>query len=82
MRMIVVDLGVDEGDGSSRDVNTTTLQQHSTEGSGKLPATGRWRKVPGKVQIRKSHITCGIRVNFAILKLDRVGSLDVNTSSL
>ena len=80
--MIVVDLGVDEGDGSSIDVNTTTLQQHSTEGSGKLPATGRWRKVPGKVQMLESHSIRGIRVNFAILKLDCAGSDDVNASSL
>jgi hypothetical protein len=80
--MIVVDLGVDEGDGSSRDVNTTTLQQHSTEGSGKLPATGRWRNVPGKVQIDGSHPFCGIRVNSTILKVDSAGSADVHTPSL
>jgi hypothetical protein len=48
--LIVMDLGVDEGDGCSRDVNTTTLQQHSKGRSGKLPATGRWKNVPGKVR--------------------------------
>ena len=39
--LIVMDVGVDECNGSLVDVNTTTLQQHSTESSGKLPATGR-----------------------------------------
>jgi hypothetical protein len=82
LRLIVVDLGVDEGDRSTTDVNTSSLRQHSTEGSGKLPSMGRWRKVPGNVQMLGSHSTRGIRVNFAILKLDRAGSVDVNTSSL
>jgi hypothetical protein len=50
--------------------------------SRKLPATGRWRKVLGKVQMLGSHILCGIRVNSAILKLDRAGSRDADTSTL
>jgi hypothetical protein len=40
VRLIVVDLGVDEGDRSTTDVNTSSLRQHSTEGSGKLPSMG------------------------------------------
>ena len=81
--MIVVDLGVSEGHNCIFDVNTSALRQKiRREGSGKLPSTGRWRKVPGNVQMLGSHSTRGIRVNFAILKLDRAGSVDVNTSSL
>ena len=55
--LIVMDLGVDECNGSLVDSNTTTLQQHSTESSGKFPATGRWRNVPGKLRISlQSHM--------------------------
>ena len=56
VRLIVVDLGVDEGDRSTTDVNTSSLRQHSTEGSGKLPSMGRWGNVPGKVRI-SMHLT-------------------------
>ena len=39
-------------------------------------------KVLGKVQMLGSHITCGIRVNSAVLKVDRAGSRDEYTSTL
>jgi hypothetical protein len=57
-RLIVVDLGVDEGDRSTNDVNTSSLRQHFTEGSRRLPSMGRWGNVPGKVQISLHLTTC------------------------
>ena len=39
--LIVVDLGVDECNSSLVDPNTSSLRQHSTKGSGKLPSRGR-----------------------------------------
>ena len=63
-------------------ISHTAKHGKSNVSSRKLPATGRWRKVPGKVQMLGSHLIRGIRVNSAILKLDRAGSRDADTSSL
>ena len=54
---------------SEKGSNLDTISLHPVEygrthvSSRKLLATGRWGNVPGKVQIRRSHITSGIRVS-------------------
>ena len=48
---------------------------------GNFPQWGDGRRFRERFKY-SSHISCGIRVNFAILKLDIAGSLDENASTL